>query len=249
MNMARRKSSPGGSKRKFSLNPLVWLWRIFFWGFCAVVLLQLWYLAQIAVWTHVNPSSTSFMQTRLAEIRKTEPGFQLKHEWVPYDKISLNLKRAVIAAEDSGFMTHKGVEMEAIQLAIKRNERRGRVTHGGSTITQQLAKNLFLTSKRSYIRKGQELVIALMIEALWDKRRILEVYLNVVEWGNGVYGAQAGAKHHYGVGAAQLSSYQAARMAGMLPAPRYFDKRRNSRFLARKTGTLQKRMYQVTVPG
>ena len=167
---------------------------------------------------------------------------------MPYDKISLNLKRAVIAAEDSGFMTHKGVEMEAIQLAIKRNERRGRVTHGGSTITQQLAKNLFLTSKRSYIRKGQELVIALMIEALWDKRRILEVYLNVVEWGNGVYGAQAGAKHHYGVSAAQLSSYQAARMAGMLPAPRYFDKRRNSPFLARKTGTLQKRMYQVTVP-
>ena len=114
MTMARRKSSPGGSKRKFSLNPLVWLWRIFFWGFCAIVLLQLWYLAQIAVWTHVNPSSTSFMQTRLAEIRKTEPGFQLKHEWVPYDKISLNLKRAVIAAEDSGFMTHKGVEMEAM---------------------------------------------------------------------------------------------------------------------------------------
>jgi len=247
MNMARKKTS-SGSKRKFSLNPFVWLWRIFFWGFFAIVLLQLWYLAQIAVWTHVNPSGTSFMNTRLAEIRKTEPGFQLKHEWVPYDQISLNLKRAVIAAEDSGFMTHKGVEMEAIQLAIKRNERRGRVTHGGSTITQQLAKNLFLTSKRSYIRKGQELIIALMIEAVWDKRRILEVYLNVVEWGNGVYGAQAGAKHHFGVSASQLSSYQAARMAGMLPAPRYFDKRRNSPFLARKTGTLQKRMYQVTVP-
>lgn len=245
--MARRKTNTV-SRREFSLNPLVWLWRIFFWGFFAVVLLQLWYLAQIAMWAHVNPNSTSFMQTRLAEIRETEPGFQLKHEWVPYDQISLNLKRAVIAAEDSGFMNHKGVEMEAIELALKRNARRGKVTHGGSTITQQLAKNLFLTSKRSYIRKGQELVIALMIEAVWDKRRILEVYLNVVEWGNGVYGAQAGAQHHYGVSAAQLSTYQAARMAGMLPAPRYFDKRRNSPFLARKAGTLQKRMYQVTVP-
>ncbi|HEX4917003.1 MAG TPA: monofunctional biosynthetic peptidoglycan transglycosylase [Limnobacter sp.] len=235
-------------KRAWRFNPFRWLWRLFFWAFCAVVLLQLWYLGQIAVWTHVNPSSTSFMQSRLEEIRKTEPGFQLKHEWVPYEDISLNLKRAVVAAEDSGFVDHKGVEMEAIELAIQRNARRGRVTHGGSTITQQLAKNLFLTPKRSYVRKGQELVIALMIEALWDKRRILEVYLNVVEWGNGVYGAQAGARHHFGVNAKQLSTYQAARMAGMLPAPRYFDKRKNSPYLARKTGTIQKRMYQVAVP-
>jgi monofunctional glycosyltransferase len=213
-----------------------------------VVLLQLWYLAHIAVWTHVNPGSTSFMKIRLAEIRKTKPGFKLEHDWVPYNQISVNLKRAVVAAEDSGFMDHKGVEMEAIELALERNARRGKVTHGGSTITQQLAKNLFLTSKRSYIRKGQELLIALMIEAMWNKRRILEVYLNVVEWGNGVYGAQAGAQHHYGVSAAKLSSAQAARMAGMLPAPRYFDKRGNSPFLARKAATLQKRMYQVTVP-
>lgn len=248
MNAMAHKKNLTGNKRKFSLNPFVWLWRIVFWGFCAIVLLQLWFLAQIAVWTHVNPGSTSFMQIRLNEVRKTDPGFQLKQEWVPYDKISLNLKRAVIAAEDSGFMDHKGVEIAAIELAIKRNARRGRVTHGGSTITQQLAKNLFLTGRRSYIRKGQELVIALMIEALWDKRRILEVYLNVVEWGNGVYGAQAAAKHHFGTNAAQLSSYQAARMAGMLPAPRYFDQRKNSPFLARKTGTLQRRMYQVAVP-
>jgi monofunctional biosynthetic peptidoglycan transglycosylase len=224
------------------------LWRILFWGFCIIVLVQLWYLGWVALWTHVNPSNTSFMRTRLSEIREVEPNFQLKQEWVPYGKISINLKRAVIAAEDSGFTVHKGVEMEAIELAIKRNTRRGKVTHGGSTITQQLAKNLFLTSKRSYFRKAQELMIALMIEALWDKRRILEVYLNVVEWGNGVYGAQAGAKHYFGVGASQLSSYQAARMAGMLPAPRYFDQRRNSQYLARKTATIQKRMLQVAVP-
>ena len=161
------------AKRAWRFNPFRWLWRLFFWAFCAVVLLQLWYLGQIAVWTHVNPSSTSFMQNRLEEIRKTDPGFRLKHTWVPYEDISLNLKRAVVAAEDSGFVDHRGVEMEAIELAIKRNARRGRVTHGGSTITQQLAKNLFLTPKRSYIRKGQELVIALMIEALKLQRIVL----------------------------------------------------------------------------
>lgn len=246
--MARRNSGHAGKQLKFSLNPLRWFWRILFWAFFALVFLQLWYLAHIAVWAHVNPSSTSFMQTRLAEIQKTEPDFQLKQDWVAYEKISVNLKRAVIAAEDSGFMAHNGVEMQAIELAIKRNARRGKVTHGGSTITQQLAKNLFLTSKRSYLRKAQELVIALMIEAIWDKRRILEVYLNVVEWGNGVYGAQAGARHHFGTYASRLDAYQAARMAAMLPAPRYFDKRRNSPFLARKTTTLQKRMVQVAVP-
>lgn len=233
---------------KMSFNPLRWLWRILFWAFCAVVLLQLWYLAQITFWAKFNPSSTSFMNSRLEEMRKDNPSATLKHQWVPYEQISMNLKRAVVAAEDSGFMDHKGVEMEAIELAIKRNQRRGRVTHGGSTITQQLAKNLFLTSKRSYIRKGQELVIAFMLEAIWGKRRILEVYLNVVEWGNGVYGAQAAAQYYYSVNASQLGAYQAARMAGMLPAPRYFDRRRASPFLARKAGTIQARLYQVAVP-
>ncbi|HEY1057951.1 MAG TPA: monofunctional biosynthetic peptidoglycan transglycosylase [Limnobacter sp.] len=228
--------------------PVRWVFKLLFWAFCAVVLLQLWYLAQITYWARFNPSSTSFMNIRLEEMRKTDRSAQLKHEWVPYDQISMNLKRAVVAAEDSGFMNHYGVEPEAIEVAIQKNQRRGKVTHGGSTITQQLAKNLFLTSKRSYIRKGQELVIAFMLEAIWGKRRILEVYLNVVEWGNGVYGAQAASRYYYGVNASQLNAAQASRLASMLPAPRYFDKRRGSPFLARKTATVQARLYQVAVP-
>ena len=233
---------------KFRFQPLRWIWRLFFWSFSALFVLQLWFLGHVVWWTHFNPKTSSFMDTRLSQLRKTDPAARLQHTWVPYGQISLNLKRAVIAAEDSGFLTHQGFEIEAIELAIKRNQQRGKVTHGGSTITQQLAKNLFLSSNRSYVRKAQELMIALMIEAVWDKRRILEVYLNVVEWGNGVYGAQAAAKHHFGVSAKQLSAYQASKMAAMLPAPRYFDRNPGSGFLARKTGTLQRRMYQVAVP-
>ena len=191
----------------------------------------------------VNPPTSAFMLA----YRIGHPDQAPSQQWVALEAISPWMPLAVVASEDQRFPEHWGLDLAAIRSAV-REYAQGEGLRGASTITQQLAKNLFLTSKRSYIRKAQELVIALMIEALWDKRRILEVYLNVVEWGNGVYGAQAGAKHHYGVSAAQLSSYQAARMAGMLPAPRYFDKRRNSPFLARKTGTLQKRMYQVTVP-
>lgn len=227
---------------------LQWSLRLVLFAILAVFLLQLWFFAHILAWSKINPDHTSFMQIRLGEIQQKTPNANLKQVWVPYDKISLNLKRAVVAAEDSGFVSHPGYEMEAIELALKRNARRGRVTHGGSTITQQLAKNLFLTGERSYVRKAQELVITLMIEAVWDKRRIFEVYLNVVEWGNGVFGAEAAARHYYGTSANNLSSFQAATLAGMLPAPRYFDKNRNSRFLARKVGTIQARMYQVAVP-
>lgn len=225
-----------------------WLGRLIAAAFLAVFLLQCWYLAHIVAWSKLNPDHTSFMQIRLQEIRQTKPDFNLKQTWVPYERISLNLKRAVVAAEDSGFVDHPGFEVEAIEDALRRNTRRGKVTHGGSTITQQLAKNLFLSGERSYIRKAQELVIALMIEAVWDKRRIFEVYLNVVEWGNGVFGAEAASRYYYGTTAANLNAYQAATLAGMLPAPRYFDKKRNSPYLARKVGVIQVRMFQVAVP-
>ena len=225
-----------------------WFRLILLWAFLAVLGLQLWYFSHIVVWTFVNPGHTSFMQTRLAEMRTVTFDAHLTQNWVPYDRIALNLKRAVVAAEDANFVNHAGYEMQAIENAMQRNARKGRVTHGGSTITQQLAKNLFLSSSRSYLRKGQELVIAFMLEAVWSKQRILEVYLNVVEWGNGVYGAQAAAQYYYGVDASELSAYQAAKLAGMLPAPRYFDRNRNSKFLAKKAGTLTRRMTQVYVP-
>lgn len=228
----------------------VWFWvrRLVLWFMLGWVLLQFWYFAHVIAWTKLNPRSTSFMEIRLSQLRDQKSDAQLQHQWIEYSQISSNLKRAVVASEDSGFVDHFGVEWDAIESAMERNLKRGKVTHGGSTITQQLAKNLFLTPSKSYLRKGQELLIAFMIELTWSKKRILEVYLNVVEWGNGVFGAQAAAKHYYGVSASQLSGWQAARMASMLPAPRFFDRNRGSRFLARKTGTIQARMYQVAVP-
>lgn len=224
------------------------LLRLALWGFLLLVLLQFWYFANVVVWASKNPSSTSFMDLRLSQLRQVKPDAKIQQKWVRYDQISNHLKRAVIAAEDSGFVDHSGVEWEAIESALERNLERGKVTHGGSTITQQLAKNLFLSPSKNYLRKVQELMIALMIEATWDKRRILEVYLNVVEWGNGVFGADAAARYYYGVSSAQLTAYQSAKLASMLPSPRYFDKNRGSSFLARKTATINARMHMVAIP-
>ena len=218
------------------------------WVLLLILSLQLWYLANVVIWVANNPSSTSFMDLRLRELRVDQPDAQLQHSWVPYEQISNHLKQAVIAAEDSGFVEHFGVEWEAIESAFERNLKKGKVTHGGSTITQQLAKNLFLSPKKSYFRKAQELVIALMIEAFWDKRRILEVYLNVVEWGDGVFGAQAASMYYFDKNASELSAYQAARLASKLPSPRYFDKNRDSAFLARKITSIKSRMHMVVIP-
>src|SRR5262249_33280228 len=144
--------------------------------------------------------------------------------WVPYERISSNLKRALIAAEDAKFADHRGFDWDGIQRAIERNQQKGRIVRGGSTITQQLAKNLFLTPERSYWRKAEEMVITVMLEAMLSKRRILELYLNVIEWGHGVFGAEAAAQHYFGISAAQLSAEQAARLAAMTPSPRLFEK-------------------------
>lgn len=224
------------------------LLRLMLWVLLLILSLQLWYLANVVIWVANNPSSTSFMDLRLRELRVDQPDAQLQHSWVPYEQISNHLKQAVIAAEDSGFVEHFGVEWEAIESAFERNLKKGKVTHGGSTITQQLAKNLFLSPKKSYFRKAQELVIALMIEAFWDKRRILEVYLNVVEWGDGVFGAQAASMYYFDKNASELSAYQAARLASKLPSPRYFDKNRDSAFLARKITSIKSRMHMVVIP-
>ena len=161
-------------------------------------------LTQVVWWSRFDPGSTSFMRIRLAELREADPRAELRQQWVPYERISIHLKRAVVAAEDDRFLDHDGFDWEGIERALERNAEEGRVTAGGSTISQQLAKNLFLSSSRSWLRKGQEAAITLMIEATWDKRRILEVYLNVAEWGNGVFGAEAAARHYYGRPAASL---------------------------------------------
>jgi monofunctional biosynthetic peptidoglycan transglycosylase len=168
--------------------------------------------------------------------------------WVDYGAISPHLKRAVIASEDARFIEHEGVDWDAIQKALEDNRKRGRPARGGSTISQQLAKNLFLSPERSYLRKGQELVITYMIEALWDKRRILEVYLNVAEWGDGVFGAEAAARHYYRISASRLGPEEAARLAVMLPRPKFYDRNQGSEYLARRAAAILRYMGDASIP-
>jgi len=209
---------------------------------------QLWYFGWIAWWKWNNPGETAFMAREEAVIRQRNPKAELKHRWVPYANISVHLKRAVITSEDARFSEHEGVDWEAIEKAYKENVKRGRPAKGGSTITQQLAKNLFLSPERSYVRKGQELVITYMIEALWDKRRILEVYLNVVEWGEGIFGAEAAARHYYGVAASQLAPEQAARLAAYLPSPKRYGRVRSGPYLDRRSANIARHMPDAVVP-
>ena len=225
-----------------------WLKRILLGVIGLFVAWQLWLLGWVLLWGWVNPGETRFMQIRLAELREKHPEAQLKHQWVPYERISGHLKRAIIAAEDAKFVDHEGFDWEGMQKALEKNQKKGRFVAGGSTISQQLAKNLFLTPTKSYFRKAEEAIITLMLESLWSKRRIFEVYLNVIEWGNGVFGAEAAARHYYGVAAAQLGPEQAARLAGMVPNPRYYDRHRTAPGLGRKTAIILGRMGNAEIP-
>lgn len=216
--------------------------------FLVVVAVQLWFLVQVAWWGQFNPSSTAFMEAGLARLQEKKPDAQLHHRWVPFERISIHLKRAVVAAEDSRFLTHQGFDWEGIETAVEKNLRRGRIVAGGSTISQQLAKNLFLSASRNPLRKLQEAAITVMLEQLWSKRRILEVYLNVIEWGNGIYGAEAAARHYYGIPAARLGPTQAAHLAAMIPNPRYYQTHRKARGLLKRQAIIERRMQQVTVP-
>jgi monofunctional biosynthetic peptidoglycan transglycosylase len=209
---------------------------------------QLWILIHICWWINFNPSSSAFMEDRLDIIQEKNPDAALKHKWVSYAKISTNLKRAVIASEDAKFLDHEGFDWEGIEKAYKKNLKKGKIVAGGSTISQQLAKNLFLSTKRTPWRKGEEALITVMLENILSKKRILEIYLNVIEWGNGVFGAEAAARHYYKISAANLSSGQAAKLAAMIPNPRFYDKHTYTRYLERRTATIQARMYQVEVP-
>jgi len=214
----------------------------------AIVCLQLWYFAHIWWWRDHAPRETAFMAQRMSELQERDPQARIQYTWIPYDRISVNLKRAMIAAEDAKFVEHEGFDWDGIQLAIDKNARRGRVVAGGSTITQQLAKNLFLSGSRSYWRKGEEALITLMLEAVLDKKRIFEIYLNVIEWGNGVFGCEAAARRYFGVSAAQLGSEQAARLAAMAPNPRHYEKNPGSRGLARKITIIIGRMPSAELP-
>lgn len=228
------------------------LWRILWRGIALFVALTLlyqgWIFVRIWWWVDHNPSTTSFMEDRMDALREKKPDAQPKQQWVPYNRISNNLKRALVAAEDGKFLDHDGFDWEAIQEAYEKNLKKGRIVAGGSTISQQLAKNLFLSASKTPWRKAEEAVITVMLEKMMSKRRILEIYMNVIEWGNGVFGAEAASRYYYGTSAANLGPEQAARLAAMVPNPRWYDNHRGSRGLGRRTGIILARMNSAEIP-
>ncbi len=233
----------------------VWIRRAALALVAAVLLLQLWFFGWVLFWKWHDPGLTAFMRHDMERPalppqrgQAPRPDRVPQRIWVDYAHISPDLKRAVITSEDARFLSHDGVDWEAMQKAYEDNRRHGRATRGGSTISQQLAKNLFLTARRSYLRKAQEVIIAFMIEATWDKRRILEVYLNVVEWGDGLFGAEAGARHYFGISAAALDADQAARMAAMLPSPKFFDHHRDAAFLVQRAASIRRYSSYAQIP-
>ena len=240
--------------------------------------LQLWFVARVALMAVIDPQSTTFQRSEIWRLARERGRVAWSQQWVPDERIAAHLKRAVIASEDAAFNEHAGVDWEAIERAWdrnqraeaqaeRRNERAERQVQrrapsaalqappraepkvvGGSTITQQLAKNLFLSGERTPLRKAQEFVLTFALEALLPKRRILEIYLNNVEWGEGVFGAQAAARHYHRVDAAQLGPMAAARLAVMLPAPKRFEQRPGSAYVTGRAATVLARMPAVVVP-
>jgi monofunctional biosynthetic peptidoglycan transglycosylase len=228
------------------------LWKLFCYGLSAVIaalaLYQFWFFIQILYWVEHKPVTTRFMDMRLIALREKDPHSSMEQQWVEYGTISIHLKRAIIIAEDAKFIDHDGFDWEGIQRAMEKNLMRRKVVAGGSTITQQLAKNLFLSNERSALRKAEEAIIAAMLEAVMGKRRIFELYLNYAEWGERVFGAEAAARHYFGVDTASLTPEQAARLAAMLPRPRYYDRNPGSPYLAIYAETILARMPAAQVP-
>ena len=225
-----------------------WLWRFFLLLTGTVLAYQLWILGHVVYWNFYNPSTSAFMQDRLHDLRNKDSTMALRTQWMPYERISPHLKRAIIAAEDGKFLEHEGFDFEAIQKAYEKNLKKGKLVAGGSTISQQLAKNLFLSGEKTPWRKIQEAIITLMLERVMSKRRILEIYLNIIEWGNGVFGAEAAIRYYYGVSASSVTAEQAARLAAMVPDPRYYDRNRNTPWLLRKTDIILSRMASTQIP-
>jgi monofunctional biosynthetic peptidoglycan transglycosylase len=212
------------------------------------LVIQLSYLARVWWWRDHNPQSTAFMEASVERMRARKGEAKIAWTWVPYDRISPSLKRAIVAAEDAHFTEHEGFDWDAIEKAMEKNRKKGKVVVGASTISQQLAKNLFLSADRTPWRKGQEALITVMIEQVMDKKRILEIYLNVIEWGEGIFGAEAAARHYYKTGAASLGPEAAARLAAMVPNPRFYDRNRNTAWLAKKTEIILGRMPAAELP-
>ena len=236
---------------------------LFLWVLLVLVAwlgLQVFFLARITVMAHLAPESTSFERSEAWRIATSKDKFRWRQDWVPYAQISNHLKRAVIASEDDIFAQHDGVQWDAIEKAWAKNAKaelqasrkaQGKAAPkvvGGSTITQQLAKNLFLSGERTFIRKGQEFVLTVMLEAVLGKKRILEIYLNHVEWGEGIFGAEAAAQHYFQKPASQLTAWEAGRLAVMLPRPKHYQKFPQSEYLAGRTEIILSRMGGAQLP-
>ena len=228
------------------------VWRSFCYtlllALIALALVQFWFFVHIWYWVDHNPESTAFMDARMERLLEKNPQAALRHQWVPYSRISVNLKRAIVAAEDAKFLGHEGFDWESIAKAYEKNLKQGKIIAGGSTLSQQLAKNLFLSGERTWWRKAQEAVITVMLETIMTKRRILEIYLNVIEWGNGVFGAEAAAHYHFGVTAADLAPAQAALLAAMVPSPRRYQPGSETPYLQKRTEIILSRMNAAAVP-
>lgn len=231
----------------------------------AGLVLQLFFAARIASMAFIAPQSTTFERSQIWQIVSKKGHLPWRQEWVNWKSIAPSLQRAVIASEDSVFTQHGGVWWEALEKAWEKNAKAKAVAEqraqrrpdaktknikivGGSTITQQLAKNFFLSGERTLLRKGQEMLITLTLETFLTKQRILEIYLNSVEWGEGVFGAEAAAQHYFRKSAARLSDWESARLAVMLPRPRYFEQRAQSAYLANRAETIMARMGDVVLP-
>lgn len=229
----------------------------------ALLALQGFFLLRIVSMTVLAPQSTAFERSEAWRIVQERERLRWRWQWVDYEQISDNLKRAVIVSEDDGFTQHEGVDWDALEKAWQKNARAQALAEkkpgaaarakpakvvGGSTITQQLAKNLFLSGERTLMRKGQELVLTYCLEGLLSKQRILEIYLNHVEWGEGVFGAEAAAQHYFRKSAASLTPMEAARLAVMLPRPKYFEKLPNSGYLAERSAVIALRLANADLP-
>ena len=209
---------------------------------------QLWILLHIILWTVVNPGESAFMETRLEHLQEKDEKATLRHQWVNYNQISINIKQAVIAAEDAKFIDHEGFDWEGIEKAYEKNKRRKKIVAGGSTISQQLAKNLFLSNQRTPWRKAEETIITLMLETILSKQRILEIYLNVIEWGNNVYGIEAASLRYFSFHARDLNSFQSAKLASMIPNPKYYERHQDASGLIERSGIILSRMNSAQVP-
>jgi monofunctional biosynthetic peptidoglycan transglycosylase len=235
------------------LKNLFWYNRSFKGKFLSISFLlfffyQLWILLHIILWTVVNPGESAFMETRLEHLQEKDEKATLRHQWVNYNQISIHIKQAVIAAEDAKFIDHEGFDWEGIEKAYEKNKRRKKIVAGGSTISQQLAKNLFLSNQRTPWRKAEETIITLMLETILSKQRILEIYLNVIEWGNNVYGIEAASLRYFSSHARDLNSFQSAKLASMIPNPKYYERHQDASGLIERSGIILSRMNSAQVP-